>query len=626
MLIARFLCCLLLGAFTATLSAKTLFWVSPEGSDEAPGTMEQPFATLTRAKAALKAYVEQGLPGDIEVRLRGGIHRLNRPLELSADELGDGSRAITFMAHAGERAVIAGSRVLSGEWQRVQDDLWVLSVPEARQGAWGFRSLFRDERSLNRAREPDEGFYTVAAVEDHRHRLKLHQTLPGEWAQLTGVEINSTAYWHFNRQPAAAITSDSVTGELPIGTDVSGHRISMQARSRVWLENALVFADTPEEWFLDSAAGRLYYRAARGEDPNRSTFTAPVLRELIVVRGEPGNIVRNIQFRDLVFAETDWEMPAEGRLGIQAGAWAVDFSRTYSPAAALRFIYTHEATVERCAFRDLGDGAIAFEVGTGYSSVRQTAFHRVGSNVIQVGRMPEYTGSDGHPLHRDFASTQTWLEEMKKLPDPEEIWDLRKKFVPEAPAQITIADNAFIDCGHIDYGCVGVSVTYAHHITVEHNFFRGLPYSAISVGWRWAPGLTNCHSNLIRRNRIETIMLQTGDGGGVYLVGEQPGTRILDNYIHDVGKNYWAHGVYPDACSDHMEIAGNHVTSVMDHHIFMNRNGPNQLVHDNNGETGVTAITGTAAYGAKWVDFAPERAPPDLSLYGPRFPFSRESE
>jgi hypothetical protein len=197
------------------------------------------------------------------------------------------------------------------------------------------------------------------------------------------------------------------------------------------------------------------------------------------------------------------------------------------------------------------------------------------------------------------------------------MWHYASQNVPEAPSQIVVADNTLLDCGRLDYGSVAIVVTYAHHVTIEHNLIRGLPYSAISVGWRWAAGLTNCHSNLIRRNRIENIMQQAGDGGGIYLVGEQPGTRILENYIHDSGRNYWAHGIYPDENSNHMEIAGNYVTSVMDHAIFMNRNGPDQMLHDNNGEPGRTAITGEAN-GRRWVKFAPERAPPDLSIYGPR--------
>jgi hypothetical protein len=606
---------LLFGA--VTLSATTVFWIAPNGRDDATGTQEQPFATLARARTALQEEVKKGLTQDVALRLRGGVYRLTETLEFTPEHLGDGRHRITIMGHPGEKAVISGSRLLPAEWQPVGNGLWKLSLPEARNAGWVFRSLFCDGESLPRAREPNKGHFTVAAVTDERRRLTLHETLPKTWSALSGVELNTVAHWHFNRQPLAEISERGVFALRGIGTDVSSSRITDRSHSRVWLENALPFADVPGEWFLDTAAGELFYRAAPTEDPNQRNFTAPVVRELILVRGTAERLADNLHLRQLSFVETDWEMPAEGRLGVQAGAWAFDRKRTYSPGAALRLVYAKGIQVYGCLFRDLGDGAISFEVGTSDSRIGQSDFLRVGSNAIQVGRVPAYTGV-GHPMHADFADTRSLIDETGIIPNAVTMWERSQRLAPEAPARITVSDNTFNDCGHLDYGSVAVCVTYARHVVIEHNLFRNLPYSAISVGWRWAPGLSNAHSNLIRRNRIEGVMFQAGDGGGIYLVGEQPGTRVLENWISDSGRNYWSHGIYPDEFSDHMEIAHNYITGVMDHAIFMNKNGPNQNLRDNNGEPGVTPITGHNARGGKWVKFAPENSPSDPSIYGPR--------
>ncbi len=338
---------------------------------------------------------------------------------------------------------------------------------------------------------------------------------------------------------------------------------------------------------------------------------------MIVVRGTPDRAARNVRFYGLEFAETDWEMPDGGRLGVQAGAWAFDRSRTYSPTAALRLIYARQIEVQNCLFRDLGDGAVSFEVGTADGLINRCDFLRVGANVVQVGRMPSYVGV-GHPMHADFADSRSLVDETGIIPSAQVMWDRSLRILPEAPTRIAITDSTFIDCAYLDYGSVAVCVTYAHHVTIEHNLFRNLPYTAISVGWRWAPGLSNCHSNTIHRNRIEGVMRQVGDGAGIYLVGEQPGTRVTENFIRDSGGNYWAHGVYVDEFGDHMEIAGNYVTDVMDHSIFQHKNGPNQRVRDNNGVPGPTAITGSTVRGTQWSKFSPERTPPDPDSYGPR--------
>jgi len=609
--------CIAVWLALAAVSRATVMVVAPDGRDDNDGSAVRPFATLERARAEIRAWVKKGLTEDVTVQLRGGAHRLAQTLELTPEDIGDGKFAVIFAAERGGRAVIAGSRELGGTWQRVKGDLWSLAVPDASDGKWVFHSLFRGGQSLPPAREPNTGFFTVAAVDQDRRRLTLKEKLPATWHDLTGVQVLTTASWHFNRQPAAEITETSVTGKRPIGTDVSSAKISGTSHSRVWLENGRPFVDAPGEWFLDTAKGTIFYFAPPGDDPNQSQFSAPRVRELIVFRGTAEKPVRNVHFQGIEFAETDWELPAEGRLGVQAGAWAYDRGRTYSPDAALRFIFTDGAAIESCSFRDLGDGAISFEIGSRRARVIRCDFRRVGSNVIQVGRMPEYTG-EGHPLHLDFKTSRQELDGLKQIPSAGDIYKTLSARLPEAPAQIKIADNTIVDCGTTDYGSVGIMVGYAHHVTIEHNLLQNLPYTAISVGWRWAPGLTNAHSTLIAHNRIEHIMQQAGDGGGVYLMGEQPGTRVINNFIRDSGKNYWSHGVYTDEFSDHMEIAGNYVVQVIDHSIFMNKNGPNQVMHDNNGEKGPTLITDRKASGGEWVTFKPERMPPDLSAYGPR--------
>lgn len=610
---------LLLAAALLALSdafAATVFYVSPDGDDAATGSREQPFATLERALAGVAATA-----GDVEVRLRSGTYPLPRPLVITPAVAGSSERSITLGAEKGEKVRIVGSRRLVGAWVRVPGErtLWRLDVPEARDGGWVFRSLFRNGVVAPRAKEPDAAFWSVQSVDEDRKRLVLAERLPGSWSSLQGVELNTTAWWHFNRQPVAAIGADSVSTPDKIGTQASSFTISdvKKAHPRVWLENALEFADEPGEWFLDTKGGVLFYRAGAEEDPNAVRFSAPVLTELLVVQGTPEALVRNVHLRDLHFAETDWVMPKGGRLGVQAGAWAFDRQRVYSPTAAVRFIYAWRTSVTGCRFTDLGEGGVSYEIGTRSGAVLGNTFERVGSNSIQVGRMPEYTGHR-HPLHRDFEQSHEWVDSQEKFPSSDVQWRRYLAVAPQAPSQVEIEDNSILDCGWADYGSVGIWVGYANFVRIRHNLLSNLPYTGISVGWRWATGLTNCHSNLIERNRIAGVMRQVGDGAGIYLVGEQPGTRIIDNYVTDSSGSYWAHGIYTDEASDHMEIRGNFVVGVAHHSLFRHKNGRNQTIADNNGVPGATVDSGANERGVHWVDFRPENKPSDPARYGPR--------
>ena len=607
---------LFLIAASRPVTAATI-WVAPNGRDDGNGSEAQPYATLARARDAIRDAGSQ-LPREaVTVRLQPGIYELSAPLELTPDDVGSGERSVTFLAEAGSRTVITGSRQLRGTWHRVHADLWRLIVPEAAGSKWVFRSLFRSGESLQRAHEPNQGYYTVTSVDTARRQVGLQPKLPEAWSGLTGVELNSVAHWHYNRQPVASIEGSTVVARSPIGSDASSARLTVKAHNRVWLENALVFADTPGEWFLDTEKGELFYYGRPGEDPNGVRFTAPTASELFLVRGTAQRPVRNLAFRHLEFAETDWEMPADGRPGLQAGAWASDRNRTYSPTAAVRLIFAVNTTFEKCAFRDLGEGAVAFEAGCSDGVVTRSSFRRVGANVIQVGRMPAYTGI-GHPLHRDFATSRDRFSEQAAIPGAGELYQQLIAAAPEAPSRFRISDNTIEDCLHLDLGSVGIWVGYASHVRIEHNLLRNLPYTGINVGWRWAPGLTNCHSNIIAHNRVEGVMRHAGDGAGIYLVGEQPGTRVLNNHVHDSRGSYSERGIYIDEFGDHMEIAGNYVTAISDRSIYLHKNGPSQSLHDNNGDSGPTLISDSDNRGRRWIKYTDERTPLQPERYGPR--------
>ncbi len=53
------------------------------------------------------------------------------------------------------------------------------------------------------------------------------------------------------------------------------------------------------------------------------------------------------------------------------------------------------------------------------------------------------------------------------------------------------------------FGAVGVSVGLAARMRVVHNEIRHVPYTGVSVGWRWDPRPTPVRENLVRDNVLE---------------------------------------------------------------------------------------------------------------------------
>lgn len=101
----------------------------------------------------------------------------------------------------------------------------------------------------------------------------------------------------------------------------------------------------------------------------------------------------------------------------------------------------------------------------------------------------------------------------------------------------TLLNNTITLCGRQFYGAVGIWCGFVAETLFKNNHIFDLPYTGISVGWEWSPAPTPCRENHIEGNHIHHIMKVLSDGGGIYMLGLQPGSTITGNLIHDVTLN-----------------------------------------------------------------------------------------
>ena len=79
------------------------------------------------------------------------------------------------------------------------------------------------------------------------------------------------------------------------------------------------------------------------------------------------------------------------------------------------------------------------------------------------------------------------------------------------------------------------------------------------MGWTWGYAANQSKGNIIEYNHLHDIGKEMlSDMGGIYTLGEQPGTRIRNNLIHDIASfTYGGWGIYPDEGSSDMLIENN---------------------------------------------------------------------
>ncbi|WP_159517040.1 right-handed parallel beta-helix repeat-containing protein [Sunxiuqinia indica] len=102
----------------------------------------------------------------------------------------------------------------------------------------------------------------------------------------------------------------------------------------------------------------------------------------------------------------------------------------------------------------------------------------------------------------------------------------------------------------------GITSFFVANTTIEHNDIDGTPYGAITCGWWWGnasiPPSKVAKNNLIRYNKAGNTHQVLDDGGIIYMLGEQPESRIEGNYVYNGPRC-----IYPDDGSAYLTITRN---------------------------------------------------------------------
>jgi hypothetical protein len=512
-------------ALVTVAATAAQFHVAPSGSDANPGTNEKPFATPARAMAAVRALVAAELKSDVRVVLHGGTYVLEAPLVFTSADSGSADRAITYAAAPGETVVISGGRQITN-WKPAGGSKWTAELAEVKSGQWFFRQLVVSDHRAVRARWPNEdGKLHIATVDSEVKsftfdRALLQENLGGQDAELVVYEN-----WSVSRALVTASEERTLTTATAVGWIGHGDMTTASPGKPAFIEHARAAVDQPGEWLLDRRTGTLTYLACPGENPTQTVAVAPVLAQLVRLAGTKEKPVRNVRFQGLRFEHTDFALPAVGYSEIQAAHFG---PRTKLPtqvqSVAIECAYAEDVRFERCRFAHLNNSGIGFGPGCRRNIVSGCVIEDIGGNGVMVG----WRGTGQLAAGTEGTLDADWA-------DP-----------ADAPTSNTIANSVVRRCGADSRGAVGVFVAFSADTRVAHNVIHDLPYTGVSVGYRWNTTPTSQVRSVVEYNHIYDVMKTLADGGGVYTLGFQPGTVLRGNLIHDVHRSAYAHGGAPN--------------------------------------------------------------------------------
>jgi hypothetical protein len=594
------------GASPAQAQTTHDFYVSPTGSDTAPGTATQPLKTLTEAQKRARQAAATG-DGDVHVNLLDGTYRLTTPLRFNATDSGRNGHTVTWRAADGANPVVTGAQPVTG-W--TLDDA-ATGIYRADVGT-GFdtRQLYVDGVLAQRARTgiaPGDLTLNAGGFTLNNGNFDYLASLPSQQR----IELQAMLSFTNRFAPVQGISGRTVTMQQPAWNNNTYGWDTIQSPFRTpqfFLLNSKRFLDQGGEWYLDTGAGRLYYKPLSGQNMANAKVELPRLETLIEVGGTYDQPVRALEFSGLTFTGTSWldpgsnngyanqqtgtfitgvqpNRPADAFTSCRSGCKGFEAARNSwaQTPAAVQVSAADGITFAGNDFLNLGSVGL----GIGNDANAHSTGVGLGAKNIQVTGNT-FTSSAGGGIVVGGVR-----------PDAHHPSDTRM-----VNSDITISDNSVYATAleYLDHAAI--LGTYATRLTIAHNYVSDMPYSGINVGFGWGandPGGSPEYVNRglydyqpiyqtpttsrevhITGNHVRNVVETLFDAGCIYSLSAHPSSTISGNHCENSGQL----GMYFDEGSRYFALTGN---------VFRNTYG--QWAHANNQNSNLTGdMTVTGNY------------------------------
>jgi hypothetical protein len=549
------------------------FFVSIDGSDTNPGSLDKPFAALAAARDSVRQFKAAGsLKRDVIVLVRGGTYVFQRTLVLGPEDSGGAEHQIIYAAHPGETPILSSGRRITG-WKRGEGQRWIAEINDLRETGRPFTQLFVNGARQTRARLPDTDdwrqWWTVDVGPNHQRTFKFPKDTLRKWSNVEDLDINVLAqyYWLNQIMPLKAV--DETSRLATLAAPLPAYAICPSNPFRV--ENVPEGVNRPGTWCVNTQSGIVTLWPQDGIDPSRSVVTMPTLPILIRCEGDETSqgLVRGLIFRGLTFTQTA-QVPQPQRD-------TKDISFREAPASALLLQGAESCAIENCRFMETGEYGVRLNLTARGNRVIGNEFTGCGAGGI---RLTGYGPGSKDVNNRNIISSNH-IHHCSVF-----YWHASAIYGTQS-GQNTITFNRI---HHMPYA----GIHFADAAADYFKEYRGKPESP-SFNFRWdeidaddpltrrsVKRFTHSRKNVIAYNTIEHVMERLEDGGGVYLAFDGGQNVVRGNLIDAVHGARMSVGIYMDAESDR-EVIEQNVVWDCDASDFDNaEEGPNHNTWGNN--------------------------------------------
>ncbi|MFB6343727.1 hypothetical protein ACE1ET_18540 [Saccharicrinis sp. FJH62] len=538
-------------------------WVSPNGSDTGAGNENDPLKSISSAleKAReLRTSNVETIKDGIQIILKAGDYCLEKPLEIKPEYSGTEASPTIIMAEEDYCVRINGGVKVEG-WQKVKDHIYRAKLDRDEK----LRTLFIDGKRMHMA---GTDIPVPGMGEWGKFEIKGNEPWAfGPGSAIDGIKFSADDVVPYKNPEDIELVQFNVWTEKILcvrDMERSGDTTIVKfqqpygaiATSMAWagninfekdfvIRNAYELLDAPGEFYFNTKSKQLYCYYDKG-DINGAEVIAPVSDGLVTIKGNSTDKrVSHIQFKGIVFSYDHWPLMevagSHGFAGIQSlglavkyipdGNWhPTKYNSTDVPTGAIQIENAANISFIRNRFQGISSAiAINLVNDVKHCTVEGNFFNDLLGNAVNIG----------HPQHYEIGDGA-----------------LYKKGV-EGLCEYNLVSNNYIRNVSLDFRQVeAITSFFVANTRIEHNDISGTPYGAITCGWWWGnaniPPSKVAKNNSICYNKVGNTHQVLDDGGVIYLLGEQPGTKVEENYIFNGPRC-----IYPDDGSAYLTIARN---------------------------------------------------------------------
>ncbi|MBP3360848.1 MAG: Ig-like domain-containing protein [Clostridia bacterium] len=512
--------------------AETLvYYVSADGDDENPGSIDAPFKTIDKAKLTIQDYLKNNEQDrDIIVYLRGGEYRLEEQILFTQNDSAENLFNIRYTSYNNENVRIIGSKEVGG-WSFYRGNIYRAYVgPDLR-----IDMLYENGAMMTKARYPNYNYEN--SVESHilnlgfitqtQNRVRFNT---GDFPTIydcTDLEVNiwgRTGQMWFNHSIDVAEV-DYKNNLLCLSENVFENT---GKNGLYFLQGTIELLDTEGEFCYNSKDGYIYLIPG-GYTMEGKSFSVPTVENVIKFGGAADRkTVKNITIENIELMNTHRSDDVhEGIHGRGNGS-------------GVMLSYAENITVKNCDIHDVGDDGVFILEYVKNCRIQNNNIRNLGGG-----------GISGISYTRRNVVTENNFKTMKELGYVYYMGEQRFCRV-----KYNLLENNFINrCGIITGHGSGIDIIHndSGWNYVQYNKI----YNVRRMGINWG---FSADRDYVRYNDISFVMNGTEDGGLFYTLFEpgEHGVAFTNNYLHDsVARYSGIFGIYHDENSNGIYTANN---------------------------------------------------------------------